>query len=211
MSSYIKLAGMLTLCLAIPPLGWYVMYKISPFDKKTNVLIAVACTIFFVYAQISAGNIDDILGKGNGFEVRMTSEDFRKKFNTAARKLAPNLNIEIAEQFKVDGKIFSHEFTPKLKLEGTIGDDEKINELKIFAAPVNKDESFRTINVLGLLIATLNPELDVDDRSEVLRDLRMLKNVATEEDYDWTTNRGKVKYSVHAKDGKVTFTSTLAD
>lgn len=211
MTSYIKLAGMLTLCLAIPPLGWFVMYKISPFDRKTNILIAVACTIFFVYAQISAGNVDDILGKGKGFEVRIMPEDFRQKFNASARKLAPNLSLEIAAPFKIDGKTFRYEFTPKLSLEGTLGDDEKINELKIFAAPDNKDESFQTINVLGLLIATLNPELDVDDRSEVLRDLRMLRNVVTEENYDWKTSRGKVNYSVHAESGKATFTVTLTD
>lgn len=211
MTSYIKIASMLTLCLAIPPLGWFVMYKISPFDRKTNILIAVACTIFFFYAQFSAGNVDDILGKGKGFEVRMTPEDFRQKFNTAARKLAPNLDLEIAAPFKVDGKNFRYEFTPKLILEGTLSDDEKLNALKIFAKPDNKDESFQTINVLGLLIATLNPELDVDDRSEVLRDLRMLRNVATEDTYDWKTSRGKINYSVHAEAGRATFTATLTD
>ena len=48
----------------------------------------------------------------------------------------------------------------------------------------------------------LNPELDA-------RDLRMLKNVAAEDNYDWTTSRGHVKYSVHAVNGKVTFTAAL--
>lgn len=201
---------MLTLCAAIPPLGWLFMYKFSPFDRRTNILIAVACTVFFVYAQISADNVDDILGKkGTSFEINLTPEEFREKFNASARKLAPNLAMTIDKPFTVDGKIFSHEFTPKLKLEGTLNDDEKISSLKIFTNPDNKDESFQTINVLGLLIATLNPELDQDDRSEVFRDLRMLRNVATEDVYDWTTTRGMIEYSVHAEHGKIIFTATL--
>ena len=209
MKSYIKIAAILTLCAAIPPLGWLALYKYSPLDRRANILVAAGCTAFFIYAQISAGNLDAIMGKGPGFEVRLTPEEFRQKFNASARKLAPNLGLDITAPFKVDGKIFRHDFTPKLTLEGTINDEEKITTLKIFTEPKTKDESFQTLNVLGLLIATLNPELDQDDRSEVIRDLRMLRNVATEESYDWETTRGKVKYSVHADAGKIIFTADI--
>ena len=199
---------MITLLIFIPPLGWFFMYKYSTFDKKTNFILAAACFVFFIYANISAGNVENIFGSREGFEQSMTPEQFREKFNTSAKRLAPNLGIEIAEPFKVEDKNFSHEFAPKLELVGTV-DGENIIELKIFAEPKTKDESFQTINVLGLLIATLNPELDVDDRSEVFRDLRMLKEVSTEGTYDWTTSRGRVKYSVHADKGDVTFTAEL--
>ena len=208
MTSYIKIAAMLTLCIFIPPLGWFVMYKYSTFDKKTNFVLAAACFVFFIYANISAGNVENIFGSREGFEQSMTPEQFREKFNTASRKLAPNLGIEIAEPLTVEDKNFSYEFTPKLKLTGTV-DGDQITELKIFTAPETKDESFQTINVLGLLIATLNPELDKDDRSEVFRDLRMLKEVSTEGSYDWTTTRGRIKYSVHADSGKSIFTAEL--
>ena len=199
---------MITLCIFIPPLGWLFMYKYSTFDKRTNFVLAAACLAFFVYANMTAGNVQNIFGSKEGFEQTMTPEQFREKFNAASKKLAPNLGIEIAEPFKVEDKNFSHEFTPKLKLVGSV-DGENISELKILTAPETKDESFQTINVLGLLIATLNPELDVDDRSEVFRDLRMLKEVSTEGSYDWTTTRGHVKYSVHADKGDVTFTAEL--
>ena len=207
MTSYIKIAAMITFCIFIPPLGWYLMHKYSTFDGRTNVILAAGCFAFFVYANMSAGNIT-IFG-GQNFELRMTPEVFREKFNVSARKLAQNLNLTIEESFTVDGKNFSHEFAPELKLVGTVGDDGFISELKIFAAPKNQDESFQTLNVLGLLIATLNPELDAEDRGEVLRDLRMLKNVSTEENYDWTTERRGVKYSVHTDAGKSTFMVTL--
>ena len=200
---------MLTLCIFIPPLGWFVMYKYSTFDKKTNFVLAAACLAFFIYANISSGNVENILGSSKGFEQSMTPEQFREKFNAASRKLAPNLGIDIAEPFTVADKNFSYDFTPKLKLTGTVDGDEQITELKIFTAPETKDESFQTINVLGLLIATLNPELDKDDRSEVFRDLRMLKEVSTEGSYDWTTTRGRIKYSVHADSGKSTFIAEL--
>ncbi|MBR0260546.1 MAG: hypothetical protein IJQ85_02015 [Selenomonadaceae bacterium] len=209
MTSYIKIAAMLTLCIFIPPLGWFVMYKYSTFDKKTNFVLAAACLAFFIYANISSGNVENILGSSKGFEQSMTPEQFREKFNAASRKLAPNLGIDIAEPFTVADKNFSYDFTPKLKLTGTVDGDEQITELKIFTAPETKDESFQTINVLGLLIATLNPELDKDDRSEVFRDLRMLKEVSTEGSYDWTTTRGRIKYSVHADSGKSTFIAEL--
>ena len=199
---------MITLLIFIPPLGWFFMYKYSTFDKKTNFILAAACFVFFIYANISAGNVENIFGSREGFEQSMTPEQFREKFNTSAKRLAPNLGIEIAEPFKVEDKNFSHEFAPKLKLVGTL-DDDKISELKIFTEPSTKDESFQTINVLGLLIATLNPELDAEDRGEVFRDLRMLKEVSTEDSYDWSTSRGRVKYSVHADKGKSTFTAEL--
>ncbi|MBR4152912.1 MAG: hypothetical protein IKT98_08125 [Selenomonadaceae bacterium] len=208
MTSHLKTAAMITLCIFIPPLGWLFMYKHSTFDRKTNFILAVACLAFFVYANMSAGNMENILGSSKGFERSLTPEEFREKFNNAAQKLAPNLGLSIAEPLTVDDKNFTYEFTSKLKIVGTL-DGEKISELKIFTEPTNQDESFQTINVLGLLIATLNPELDAEDRGEVMRDLRMLKEVSTEGTYDWTTNRGWVKYSVHADKGKVIFTAEL--
>ena len=208
MSSYIKTAAMITLCIFIPPLGWFFMYKYSTFDKQTNVIVAAACLAFFVYANMSSDNPQSIFGNDKGFEVRMTPEEFREKYNAAAQRLAPNLGLKIEEPLNVEGKNFTHEFTPKLKLVGTLEDD-KISELKIFTEPTNQDESFQVINVLGLLIATLNPELDAEDRGEVMRDLRMLKEVSTEGTYDWTTNRGLINYSVHADKGKSTFTAEI--
>ena len=207
MTSYIKTAAMITLLIFIPPLGWFVMYKYSTFDKRTNLILAAACLAFFVYANISAGNVGNIFS-GKGFEQSLTPAEFREKFNAASKRLAPNLGIEIAEPLNVDGKTFTYEFAPQLKLVGTV-DGEQIIELKIFTEPTNQDESFQTINVLGLLIATLNPELDAEDRGEVFRDLRMLKEVSTEGTYDWTTSRGWVKYSVHADKGKVIFTAEI--
>ena len=209
MTSYIKNAAMITLLIFIPPLGLIFMYKYSTFDKRTNIILAVACIAFFIYANISAGNVENIFGSTKGFEQSLSLEDFRERYNTAAQRLAPNLDVRLDDSFAVDEKIFRHEFSPQLTLEGTIDDAGQITALKIFAAPENQDESFKTINVLGLLIAALNPELDAEDRGEVLRDLRMLKNVAAEDNYDWTTSRGHVKYSVHAVDGKVTFTAAL--
>ena len=203
MTTYIKTAAMITLCIFIPPLGWLFMYKYSTFDRKTNLVLAAACFAFFAYANISAGNLGD-----KNFEQSLTPEEFREKFNASARKLAPNLDLTIDAPFNAEDKTFAYEFTPKIKLVGTV-DGEQITELKIFTEPTTKDESFQTINVLGLLIATLNPELDIDDRSEVLRDLRMLKEVSTEGSYDWSTTRSHVKYSVHADSGKSTFTAEL--
>ena len=199
---------MLTLCIFLPPLGWFVMYKYSPFDRRTNIILAAACFAFFVHANMTAGNLT-IFGGEKSFELRTTPEVFRDKFNAASRKLAPNLNLTIDEPLTVDNKTFSHEFAPKLKLVGTVGSDGLIDELKLFATPENQDESFQTLNVLGLLIATLNPELDAEDRGEVLRDLRMLKEVSTEGTYDWTTERSGVTYSVHADKGNSTFTAAL--
>ena len=199
---------MITLLIFIPPLGLIFMYKYSTFDKKTNFVLATACIAFFVYANISAGNLENIFGSTKGFEQSMTPEEFREKFNASARRLAPNLNLTLDEPLTVDEKNFTHEFSSTLKLVGSI-EDGKITALKIFTEPKNQDESFQSINVLGLLIATLNPELDAEDRGEVMRDLRMLKEISTEGTYDWTTTRGWIKYSVHADKGKVTFTADL--
>ena len=199
---------MITLLIFLPPLGWLFMYKYSTFDKKTNLALAAVCMVFFIYANISAGNLENIFGSSKGFEQSLTPKEFQEKFNSSARRLAPNLNLTIDEPLTVADKIFRYEFSPTLTLEGTV-EGEQITELKLFAEPKNQDESFQVINVLGLLIATLNPELDAEDRGEVMRDLRMLKEVSTEGTYDWTTTRGRVTYSVHADKGKSTFTAAL--
>ena len=208
MTAYLKTAAMITLLIFIPPLGLIFMYKYSTFDKKTNFILAAACIAFFTYANISAGNLENIFGSDKGFEKNMPPEKFQEKFNAAARRLAPNLNLTLDEPLTVNEKTFIHEFSPTLTLEGTV-EDGQITELKIFTEPKNQDESFQVINVLGLLIATLNPELDAEDRGEVMRDLRMLKEVSTEGVYDWTTSRGWIKYSVHSDKGKSTFTAAL--
>ncbi|MBR2774904.1 MAG: hypothetical protein IKD73_07960 [Selenomonadaceae bacterium] len=205
MTTYIKTAAMITLLIFIPPLGWLFMYKYSTFDKKTNLALAAVCMLFFIYANISAGNLGN-----KSFEQSLTPEQFQEKFNASARKLAPNLDLTIAEPLTVADKTFRYDFSPTLELEGTVEGGQVI-ELKLFAKPTNQDESFQVINVLGLLIATLNPELDAEDRGEVMRDLRMLKEVSTEGTYDWTTTRGRVTYSVHADKGKSTFTAALSN
>ena len=206
MIQYVKLAAMITLCIFIPPLGWFFMYKFSTFDRKTNFILALACLFFFIYANISAGNVENIFGSRAGFEQSMTPEQFREKFNTASKRLAPNLNLTMDETFS--DKNFTHEFSPTLKLEGTV-DGGKVTELKIFAEPKNQDESFQVINVLGLIIATLNPELDAEDRGKVMRDLRMLREVSTGKIFYCMTTRGAIKYSVHADGGNVIFTAAF--
>lgn len=208
MTGYIKTAVMITLLIFIPPIGLLVMYKYSTFDRKTNFALATVCIAFFCYANIAAGNLDNIFGGEKIFDARLTPEQFREKFNASAGRLAPNLNLTIDKTF-ADGKNFRHEFSPKLTLEGELADDGKISALKIFTAPKNQDESFQSLNVLGLLIATLNPELDAEDRGEVMRDLRMLKEVSTEGSYDWTTSRRNVTYTVRADRGNVTFTAAI--
>ena len=209
MTSYIKTAAMITFCIFIPPIGWYLLHKYSTFDRRTNVILAAACLAFFVYANISAGNIA-IFGGQNSIGQGISPETFREKFNVAAeRTRASNLSLTIDKPFTLDGKNFSHEFAQNLKLVGTVNDDGHVTELKIFAEPKNQDESFQVLNVLGLLIATLNPELDAEDRGEVMRDLRMLKEVSTEGSYDWTTERRGITYSVHTDAGKSTFTAVL--
>ena len=108
MTSYIKTAAMITLCIFLPPLGWLFMYKYSTFDRKTNFILAAACLAFFIYANISAGNLS-ILGGDKSFEIRTTPEEFREKFNASAKRLAPNLGVTIDAPLTVDGKIFSHD------------------------------------------------------------------------------------------------------
>ena len=211
MTAYITTAVMITLCLCCPPFGWLFMYKYSTFDKDTNISIACICTAFFLIVIVNSPDLDNIIapftGGNKNFEVAVTPEEFRQKFNDASTKTrASNLNLTIDETLSNEN--FSHDFTANVKLVGTVDADGKISELKLFAVPKNQDESFQVLNVLGLLIATFNPELDADDRGEVLRDLRMLKNVSAEEDYDWTTERRGVKYSVHTEGGKSTFTVT---
>ena len=60
MNFYPKVLAMLLLLVFIPPLGLIFMYKFSPFDRKTNFLVAAACIGFFIYAQFSSPNSADL-------------------------------------------------------------------------------------------------------------------------------------------------------
>ena len=214
MKFYPKVLAMLLLLVFLPPIGLIFMYKFSPFDRKTNFMVAAACIGFFIYAQYSSPNSADLkllfTGENKKAAYELTAEEFREKFNLKSAELARQLNMKIAEPLTVSDKKFSHEFTPHLILSGKIG-DENISELEIVTDPQNQDESFQSIVCIGLIISVFSPELNQDERSEVFNDLKMYMDNATVNMNEKTT-RGNVKYGVRTNESKeVTFTARIVD
>lgn len=212
MKFYPKVLCMLLLLVFLPPIGLIFMYKFSPFDKRTNFLVAAACIGFFAYAQFSAQNSEDLklffTGETKKAPYELTAEEFRERFNLKSAELARQLQMKISEPLEITENNFSHEFTPNLILRGKIG-DENISEVEIFADPQNQDESFQTIVCIGLIISVFNPELDQDERSEIFNDLKMFVDTVTP-NMNETTTRGKIQYNVRADENKkVTFTAKI--
>lgn len=202
--TYPRIVGMLVLLLFIPPLGWFFAYKYSPYDKKTTVTMSVLCTAFFVYAVI--------LSPEHSFVdiSKLKREDFVASYNEQATKLAPNLNLSIAENnLNVDGDNFGYKFNDTLKIDAKV-ENNFVKEVDVVAAPKTTDESFQLLNVCGLLVAVLNPELNQEKRGDVFRELQMLEKAA-DENLNTSTVKGKVTYSLRKSDGEYFFTARLND
>ncbi len=202
--TYPRIVGMLILLLFIPPLGWLFAYKYSPYDKKTTITMSVLCTAFFVYAVI--------LSPEHSFVdiSKLKREDFVARYNEQVTKLAPNLNLSIAENnLNVDGNNLIYKFNDTLKLDAKLENDF-VKEVDVTAAPKTTDESFQLLNVCGLVVAVLNPELNQEKRGDVFRELQMLEKAA-DENLNTSTVKGKVTYSLRKSDGEYFFTARLND
>ena len=203
--NYAKVVGMFVLLLFCPPLGWIFTYKFSPYDKKTSLAIATVCTFFFVYAVFISPQHEFVdVGK-------LTRESFCTRYNEQIAKLAPNLNLVIDEdKLSVDGENFSCDITDEIKLAAQVEENNFVREVVVTAAPKNNDESFQALNCCGLVIATLNPELNQDKRGDVLRELKLLETNLNE-NINTSTERGRITYSIKTDAGKITFTARIAD
>ena len=212
MKFYPKVLAMLLLLVFLPPIGLIFMYKYSPFDRKTNFMIAAACIGFFIYAQYSSPKSSDLellfTGGNKKAAYELTAEEFREKFNSQSEELARQVQMKIDRPFEVTDKKFSHKFTSNLILSGKIG-DENISEIEIFADPQNQDESFQSIVCIGLIISIFSPELDQDERSEIFNELKMFVDKSTA-NMNEKTVRGKIQYSLHTDENKkVTFKTEI--
>lgn len=200
---YPRIIPMFILLLFLPPIGWFFTYKYSPYDKKTSAVIATVCTFFFVYAVfISPERTWVDVGK-------FTQTEFVSQYNRQAEKLAPRLGLNIDEEkISDDGKILQYKFTDNLEISAQVNANNFVDEVTITAAPKNTDDSFQAINSFGLVVATFNPELDQEDRGEILRELQMLEGKMSDNS-NASTVSGRINYSVNNTSGKIIFTARV--
>ena len=200
--NYPRIIGMFVLLLFLPPIGWLFTYKYSPYDKKTSLAIATACTMFFIYAVFISPQHSWI------DTAKLSRADFCTRYSEQAKKLAPRLGLNIDEEnLIVEGENFTYNFNDKLKLVATT-ENNFVKEIEITAAPQNTDDSFRALNSFGLVIATLNPELDQDKRGGILRELQMLDKTVSD-DLNASTESGRISYSVKSSAEKLIFTARI--
>lgn len=202
--NYPRIIGMFILLLFLPPIGWIFAYKFSPYDKKATLAISVGCTLFFVYAVFISPEYDWVN------TAKLSRTDFCTRYNEQATKLAPKLGITIDENnLTVDGDNFSYKITDVLNFDAQVKNNF-VKEISVTAEPKNTDDSFQAINTFGLVIATLNPELNQEKRGEILRELKMLEpNV--NDDLNASTVSGRITYVVKSSAGKIIFTALIND
>lgn len=202
--NYPRIIGMLILLLFLPPLGWLFAYKYSPYDKKTTLTMSVLCTAFFVYAVI-------ISPEHSFVDIsKLKREEFVTRYNEQLTKLAPNLNLSIdTNNLNVNGDTFGYQFNDTLKLDAKL-ENTFVNEVDVTSEPKTTDDSFQMLNVCGLVVATLNPELNQEKRGDVFRELQMLEKAA-DEDLNTSTVKGKITYSLKKSEGKYFFTARIND
>lgn len=202
---YPRIVPMIVLLLFLPPIGWLFTYKYSPYDKKTSAIIATVCTFFFAYAVFISPEHEWVdVGK-------FSQTEFCSRYNQQATKLAPRLGLNIDEEkISDDGRIFQYQFTDNLEISAQVNANNFVNEVVITAEPKNTDDSFQAINSFGLVVATLNPELNQEERGEILRELQMLEGKMSE-DSNASTVSGRITYSVNNTSGKIIFTARISD
>ena len=202
--NYPRIIGMFVLLLFLPPIGWFFAYKFSPYDKKTTIGLSIACTAFFVYAVF-------ISPQHEWVDVsKFTCTEFITRYSERATKLAPRLGLTIDEdKISVDGENFDYKFNDALAISAQIKNNF-VNEVTVTTEPKTNDESFQALNSFGLVIAVLNPELDQDKRGDILRELHMLDKTA-DDDFNASTESGRITYSVKSSAGKLIFTAQIND
>ena len=119
----------------------------------------------------------NLLDKDNTLNI--TLMDFKNKFNSNANKIKYNLNIN--ENLSIDNgvelKTFQYRFTNNLTISGSINKNNKITEVFILGRENGTITSrVDIIMAMGILIMTISPELNIDERSKIIKKLLELND-----------------------------------
>lgn len=139
----------------------------------------------------------------------LTPEEFRDRFNTAAKELDTNFyidNINIQSGSAQD--VFQQMLTSNLGLTGSVNkNDGTVRDVMIMGQGDGTIASgMDIIMAMGILMMTVSPELNADERGRILKELGMIGDNIDLTNVDKSTIRNNKKYWVNcSKDIGVMF------
>jgi len=157
------------------------------------------CISFIVSVIIFSVGIENMSKQATS--LGFATEQFRNKFNMAAEEFKSDLIIEsIQIEYGKEVNTFKYMFTKSLGIIGSVNkSDGYVNELTILGhGDGTAISGLNIIVVIGTLIATVNPELSVAERGDLIRELRLAGDNANLSNYKGNAIRNNKKYWVNS-------------
>lgn len=211
--------------------------KRTAFSKYKNYSIGIAVLSFVIFAAIAppSEKNNQPSGKNNqvtenkpmqtpsksvepekNLNLGFTAEQFRAKFNDVVVKSDVDKFFLIGNTTLQTGSaqdIFQYNFSENLILQGSIDKSNGlVKEVWFFSSPKTNVESMQLLTAYALLIGTVNPELNLTERGNLLKELKIssseIESLKTSKGIAF---RGNVKYTVQFLDGIFQFIASAKD
>ncbi|MDR2179385.1 MAG: hypothetical protein LBP21_03660 [Synergistaceae bacterium] len=130
------------------------------------------CLLLLMLISVPVSAAQDLeLKKGLG----MTPTEFMNKFNAFMESIKHPMAIPTITLEKHDvHDAFRHFFSENIGLAGVMQKaDKRLLSLTVLGAPIGNDERWDLMLIYGAIIAVVNPELNEDQRGELVTSLMM--------------------------------------
>ena len=112
--------------------------------------------------------------------LNLTPTEFAQRFNQQSQALAPQFQLAVPAPDILDSGTFGYNFNG-YELWGIIDKDSgKVKEIRLTGLPLNAEQSSRLLMIYVIAMASINPELQADQRGQVLRTLGFTGNQGTD-------------------------------
>ena len=109
-----------------------------------------------------------------------TPVEFAQKFNQTAQALAPQFGFQVPAPNNLESGTFGYNFNG-YEMWGIIDKESgKLTEIRINGMPVNAEQSSRLLMLYAVTMTVTNPELQAEQRGEVLRKLGFVGSQGTD-------------------------------
>lgn len=136
--------------------------------------------------------------------LEMTPDEFVERWNAATTEFE-RADLRVDDLDIQEGQvqdIFQVRLADYVFLQGTVSQgDDGLKEITILGGPETQEQSLTVLTTWGLAVSATSPELNPDERGDVLRDLGIVGDDTIDfSDHEAETVRGDVRYWVQFSD-----------
>lgn len=146
----------------------------------------------------------------------MTAEQFKSKFNNCVIQSGVD-NFFLIGDIRINTgsvqDVLQYNFSESLIMQGAVDKSNGlVKEVWLFGSPKTNIESMQLLTAYALLIGTVNPELSINERGNLLKELKLsadeIESLRTSKG---TAVRGNIKYTTLLIDGIFQFIASAKD